>query len=160
MVSKYYTTKSPKCYTTTYAAPPAEPRITKSLEYYTTTYVARAYYTVAPKYYNTKVSVYYTTTCAASTCYTETSKHFSVSVTTPRLKLTTPSKRLKTTPKRLITTLPQATHPQLIYYTTTYASSYYYTEASKYCIEKLESKSRTASKTYGAPVYYTEEPNR
>jgi hypothetical protein len=73
MISKYYTTKSSKCYTTTYAAPPAEPRLTKSLEY-----VARAYNTVAPKYYNTKAPVYYTTTCPASTCYTETSKHFSV----------------------------------------------------------------------------------
>ncbi|EFX89782.1 hypothetical protein DAPPUDRAFT_232924 [Daphnia pulex] len=104
MVPKYYTTKSPKCYMTTltyFAAPPAEPRLTKSLEYYTKTYVVRAYY-------NTKAPVYYTTT---------------------------------------------------FYYTTTYASSNYYTEAPKYCIEKLEPKSRTASKTYGAPVYYTEEPN-
>jgi hypothetical protein len=59
--------------TATYAAPPSEPRLTKSLEYYTTTYVAPAYYIVFPKYYTTKAPVYYTTTCAASTHFIETS---------------------------------------------------------------------------------------
>ncbi|XP_045032037.1 uncharacterized protein LOC123474189 [Daphnia magna] len=47
---------------------------TKAPEYYTTSYATPSYYTEAPKYYTTKAPEYYTTTYAAPSYYTEAPK--------------------------------------------------------------------------------------
>ena len=63
-VFKYYTTKAPEFYTTTYAAPS---HYTDALKYYS-----------APSYYTIKATEYYMTTHAVPSDYTEAPKYYSV----------------------------------------------------------------------------------
>jgi hypothetical protein len=109
-VYKYYTTKTPEFYTTTYAAPR---HYTDVLKYYS-----------APSYYTTKATEH-----DYACCPILLHRGFQVLLysqlliapiflntilfpaATSRLPLITPPKRSNTTPKRLSTTLPRFSQP-------------------------------------------------
>ncbi|EFX74547.1 hypothetical protein DAPPUDRAFT_251731 [Daphnia pulex] len=172
----YYTTKAPEYYTEADAAPSynikrATPKLpstktSKSPEYYTyvapaccteapkyylppTYYTTKAaeYYTEPPKYYTNKAPEYYTTTCASLSLYTEAPKYYSaLSYTT-----TTEADKYYAAPTYYTAAAPS--YYASVYYTTTYATPSYYTEAPMYYTTKAPEYYNT---TYAAPPNYTE----
>ncbi|EFX88260.1 LOW QUALITY PROTEIN: hypothetical protein DAPPUDRAFT_234827 [Daphnia pulex] len=205
VASKYFTTKAPECYTTTDVAPsyytkasdrPLGYQITTPPSYYaTTTYDTTSYYTEAPKYYTTKEPEYYTTTNAAPAYYTEAPKYYSAPSYYTEVPAYYTTKTVEYYTEVIMgaeslmagftTGVPkspgyggyQTTTPASDCTTTTYATTSYYTEASKYYTTNYYSAPSYTTLTeavkyyvastfyptatpsyYAEPKYYTEAP--